>query len=476
MQEVILSVGIDIGTSTTQLIFSRLTIENLASSYVVPRISIVKKEVIYRSAIYFTPLKSQTEIDADRVKEIIASEYKKAGMKPSDLKTGAVIITGETARKQNANLVLSTLSEFAGDFVVATAGPDLESVLSARGAGADQLSEEEREVIANVDIGGGTSNIAFFRKGVVLGTCCLDIGGRLIKVENGKISYIFPSIQELAALHGIRIQTGDPANAQMLYRVCEWMADQLAMALHVTEPDKFHSKLYTNEGHPLPDQPKIQGVTYSGGVADCIYQESEGDVFRYGDIGVLLGRAVKRNTALQTLKTYPAKETIRATVVGAGTHTTNVSGSTISYAKGQLPIKNIPVLKVSAEEEQEPAAFRKAIRDRLLLYKTEGVLEQTAIAFSGKYHTSFRQIQDLAGILIDGADEVIRGPYPLILVIENDIAKALGNALNVLLERKKDVICIDGIHAGDGDYIDIGEPMAEGRVVPVVTKTLIFNR
>ena len=132
MRETILSVGIDIGTSTTQLIFSRLTSENRASSYMVPRISIVEREVTYRSRIYFTPLLSQTEIDAARVKEIIQMEYHNAGMKPEDLHTGAVIITGETARKQNANSVLNSLSDMAGDFVVATAGPDLEAVLSAR--------------------------------------------------------------------------------------------------------------------------------------------------------------------------------------------------------------------------------------------------------------------------------------------------------------------------------------------------------
>ena len=192
MHEVILSVGIDIGTSTTQLIFSRLTIENRASSYTVPRIDIVDKEVIYRSKIYFTPLRSATEIDAEAVKQIVREEYQAAGMTPEMLRTGAVIITGETARKENANEVLEALSDLAGDFVVATAGPDLESVLSARGAGTDALSKEKRTAIANVDIGGGTSNIAVYEKGVLRGTCCLDIGGRLIKVENGRISYIFP--------------------------------------------------------------------------------------------------------------------------------------------------------------------------------------------------------------------------------------------------------------------------------------------
>jgi ethanolamine utilization protein EutA len=435
----------------------------------------VKKEVIYRSDIYFTPLKSQTEIDAAEIKKIIKKEYGKAQIKPEDLKTGAVIITGETARKTNANSVLTALSDMAGDFVVATAGPDLESVLSAKGAGADRISEEEREVIANADIGGGTSNIALYEKGVLKGTSCLDIGGRLIRVEQEHISYIYPAVKTLAANHGISIQVGDRADIQKLYKVCEYMALQLAMALHVTEQDEYHKRLYTNQGNPLPSQPSVCGVTYSGGVADCIGKEEPEHVFCYGDIGVLLGRAIKNCTHLKKLKTYLAAETIRATVVGAGTHTTNVSGSTISYAKDKLPVKNIPVLKIPSQEEAESAAFQREVSAQLNLYKTEGALSQMAIAFSGNYHTSFQQIQELARTIAEGAKEIIDSPYPLILVIENDIAKVLGNALNVLLELKKEVICIDGIYVHKGDYIDIGNPVAEGRVVPVVIKTLVFN-
>ena len=236
MHEVILSVGIDIGTSTTQLIFSRLTIENRASSYTVPRIDIVDKEVVYRSKIYFTPLRSATEIDAEAVKQIVREEYQAAGMTPEMLRTGAVIITGETARKENANEVLEALSDLAGDFVVATAGPDLESVLSARGAGTDALSKEKRTAIANVDLGGGTSNIAVYEKGVLRGTCCLDIGGRLIKVENGRISYIFPKIQALAAANGISLAVGDRAYPEQLYGVCRLMAAQLAQGRTATTP------------------------------------------------------------------------------------------------------------------------------------------------------------------------------------------------------------------------------------------------
>ena len=475
MHEVILSVGIDIGTSTTQLIFSQLTIENRASSYTVPRIDIVDKEVVYRSKIYFTPLRSPTEIDSEAVKEIIRGEYKAAGKTPKDIRTGAVIITGETARKQNANEVLEALSDLAGDFVVATAGPDLESVLAARGAGADKLSKDRRTVIANLDVGGGTSNIALYQKGVLRGTCCLDVGGRLIKVENGKISYIFSKTQKLAAAHGIHIAVGDRADEQILFSVCRLMAAQLAQALYLAEPDAEHAGLYTNSGHPLPRDPAVRAVTFSGGVADCIYQEKDGDPYQYGDVGILLGRAIREDPDFRKTEMLTAAETIRATVVGAGVHITNVTGSTIRYEPGLLPLKNIPILKVPEEDEASLEALTDSIKKQLPLFRPEGKAEQVAIALTGERYRSFSSVQALAKAILQGAEELIESRYPLVIVVENDIGKVLGNALNVMLDFRDPVVCIDGVRTMDGDYIDIGEPVAGGQVLPVVIKTLIFN-
>lgn len=475
MQEIVRSVGIDIGTSTTQLVFSRLVVENLAGNYAVPRISIVEKEVIYRSKIYFTPLRSPTEIDTEKVKEIVRGEYAAAGIRPEDLQTGAVIITGDTARKQNANQVLEALSDMAGDFVVATAGPDLESVLSARGAGADVISEEHRTTVANIDIGGGTSNIALYEKGTLRGVSCLDIGGRLIKVEQGRISWIFPKIHALAQKHGIALEVGDPAKEQPLYELCTIMAGHLAQALGLLPKDGDHAGLYTNDGSPIPTEPAVRGVTFSGGVADCVYDPEPGDVFRYGDIGVLLGRAIRNHAAFQTVELFRAAETIRATVVGAGTHTTEVSGSTITYEKDRLPIKNIPILRVSEDDEAQLDTLSASIRTQMAMYRPEGVTEQVAIALSGAGRTSFQAVQQLADAILDGGREVVESSHPLIVVVENDIGKVLGNAMKVKLEHKKDVICIDGIRTRSGDYIDIGAPIAGGHVVPVVIKTLIFN-
>ena len=329
--------------------------------------------------------------------------------------------------------------------------------------------------MANLDVGGGTTNIAVFDKGKLAGVCCLDIGGRLIRVEHGRIAYVYHKIEALARAHGIALRAGDAADVEMLRRVCGLMADQLAQALSRRPPDGQHAGLYTNGGKPLPEAARARVVTYSRGVADCIYTPPEGDVFRYGDVGVLLGQAIRGNADLGGLRLFRPAETIRATVVGAGTHTTEVSGSTIHYARGRLPVKNVPVLRVSEEDEAAPETLRDAIRRQMPMYQPEGRIEQVAIAFSGRPYTSFAAIQKLAAAVTDGAAESIAGGYPLILVVEADIGKVLGNALNVRLDFRKDVICIDGIRTQDGDYVDIGAPVADGHVVPVVVKTLIFN-
>ena len=474
MKQEIYSTGIDIGTSTTQLIFSKITIENMANAYSVPRISIVDKEVIYRSSIYNTPLIGSTEIDAKKIREIVTGEYKKAGFRTEDLSTGAVIITGETARKKNASEVLSALSNMAGDFVVATAGPDLESVLAAKGAGTDTLSKEQNCSIANVDIGGGTSNIAIYRHGVLAATSCLDIGGRLIRIEHGRVSYIYDRLQKILLQQGIRIQTGEAADEQKLRKICDYMATQLAEALNLKARSPEHAAFYTNQGTAVSDQIMIQALTFSGGVADCI-EPSPGDIYRYGDIGPLLGGAVARHLAFQKVRIYRAKETIRATVVGAGTHTTTVSGSTISYSRSCLPVKNIPVLKVSREAERDPKQLQEEILARLPIYYSEGKAEPVAIALTGQDYHSFREVQQLAEALLIGSKALYTNGFPLIVVIESDIAKALGNMLRASLGNERSVVCLDSVYVGDGDYIDIGEPLIEGSVVPVVTKTLIFN-
>ncbi|MFX0549979.1 ethanolamine ammonia-lyase reactivating factor EutA [Hathewaya histolytica] len=480
MREEILSVGIDIGTSTTQLVFSKITIENLATSFSIPRIKIVDKELVYRSDIYFTPLISNTKIDGNKVREIIESEYNKAGISPKDVKTGAVIITGETARKENANEVLQSLSGFAGDFVVATAGPDLESIIAGKGAGADKISKDEDSVVVNIDIGGGTSNLVVFKDGEVIDTGCLDIGGRLIKIdpETKKIYYVYHKIKKLAANIGIQIEEGMTAEVDTIRKIAREMTRILEESASVKPRTEDYEYSITNNerGKGTKDNHKIDYITFSGGVADYIYHNDYSNPFRYGDIGVILGEELSKSSLISKIKLREAVETIRATVVGAGSHTTDISGSTITYTADVFPVKNLPILKLSEEDENNGfESIGNALREKLKWFNLDNEQQQVAVAIRGIKTPSFDEVKKLSQALIYGMNDILEKDFPVFVIVESDIAKVLGQTIYMDLKFNKKVVCIDSIKVENGDYIDIGKPLANGKVVPVVIKTLVFN-
>ena len=476
--EKILSVGIDIGTTTTQLVFSRITLENMAGFASVPRIAIVGKEVIYRSQIYFTPLLSNNEIDYGGILSIVDAEYKAARIGKSDLSTGAVIITGETSRKNNADKVLRMLSGYAGDFVVAAAGPDLEAVLAAKGAGVQTLSKELKNTIANLDIGGGTTNIAVFRRGQLADTTCADIGGRLIRVEKGKIIYIAPKVQWLAERKGIRLAVGDAADMARLRQIAGAMADVLRDLLRREGDQALAAHMLTVSGLKLGEP--IDAITFSGGVADLIYGSGSNtaDPFIFGDLGVMLGAAIRGSSLFKDYKVLKPAETIRATVIGAGIHTMELSGSTIEYTDKTLPVQNVPIIKLPPEDEQEVNGvyphIAGAVAKKLSWYKSGDGFHTVALSLKGALNPPYKQIQSLASALCEGLEDYMNDNKTVIVVVETDMAKALGQAMRIRCGSRR-IVCIDSVNVENGDYIDIGMPLSYGRVVPVVIKTLALN-
>jgi ethanolamine utilization protein EutA len=430
MKETILSVGIDIGTSTTQIVFCEIFIENMASVVSVPRMKIIGKRPIYTSDIYFTPLISAHEIDTGKVRAIVEQEYQSAGVHPDHVGTGAVIITGESARKVNAARVIESLSSFSGEFVVATAGPALEGIIAAKGAHAHIESKDRGAVVANLDIVGGTTNIAVFKNGNIIDTPCLDIGGRLVQFsdDQGTVSYASEKIKVLANSLGIVLEPGVILDTWQIIELASEMASILEQSTGVKQATPMLEIMATDK--PLRLDYTIDYVSFSGGVADCMGQENIQNVFAYGDLGIFLGKAITASRIPAEMATLKAKETIRATLVGAGSYTTDISGSTVTFTDDALPVKNIPILKLSRKDEMADISqwgdiIAKKI-DRFALKEDHLV---PALAFTGPETIGFDGIQELASSIVDGMRSVLSQPEPLIVVVENDLAKALGQAL-----------------------------------------------
>ncbi len=475
----IVSVGIDIGTSTTQVIFSRITMVNTAGYFTAPRISIVDKEVFYRSAVRFTPLKTAALIDGGAVRGIVAEEFEKAGMTPRDVDTGAVIITGESARKENAAEVLEKLSDFAGEFVVSTAGPDLESIIAGKGSGAYQYSIDNDCAVANLDVGGGTTNIVFFRGGDTVGKCCYDVGGRLVRLRpDGTVESVSEAAKRVADELGLPLRVGERATEETLSRLAARMAELLAEALGLKAATPLLRALRTPNSSLPPEGVKVSRVCFSGGVADCMETSRAGtaDFLRFGDIGMYLGRALREDKALSALRRVDASETIRATVVGAGTYTTSLSGSTISYSPNVFPLKNVPALKLSYQEQQEFLdAGADALCEKCRWFLEQNDSERMLLAIPGRLDPTYQEIKRMAKCIYGALERALPAGEPVVVVVEQDIAKALGNAMKQESDGRRAVAAIDSIRVEAGDFVDVGRPLMDGMVVPVVVKTLLFG-
>lgn len=467
-----MSVGVDIGTSTTQMVVSRLTLENRGSPFSVPRIVIGKKEILYRSGIHMTPLKSDAVIDAGGVRDIVAEEYEAAGLRREEVDTGAVIITGETARKENAREVVRSLAGFAGDFVVATAGPDLESILAARGAGVDRRSREERKNILHMDVGGGTSNLAFYCRGKLRSTGCLDVGGRLVKLDGkGNVVWLSPKVADWCRENRVPVQVGARVGPEQLAPVIGALTAVLEEAAGLRPPTSLMKRFVTHRTAEL-DAP-LDGISFSGGVADCIWSPPE-DWLAYGDIGVLLGRSIAASDRFRRAGLLRGGETIRATVVGAGAHATQLSGSTVFYRQVPFPLKNLPVLRLSEEEERGgPQELAGAIRRKLEWFSDREGTVPLLLSLRGERNPEFQRVQELAEAVFEGTGPLrAAGCFPVVAV-EEDMAKTLGQALSLRLDGP--LLCLDGVAGENGDYVDVGMPAAGGAVLPVVVKTLAFQ-
>lgn len=460
MYERLCSVGLDVGTTSTQLIVSQLEIKNLAGSFTVPEMQITDRTILYQSPVHFTPLLSDSLVDGEGIRRIVEKEYENAGISRADVDTGAVIITGETSRKENAAAVLAALSELAGDFVVATAGPDLESTLAAKGAGAVDYSKVTGHTVLHMDIGGGTSNLALIEDGKITATGCMNVGGRLLKLDDaGRITYVSPVLVKLCKLN-----IGDAVTQPEVTQIATLLVEALEMAAGLRAKTELFDQLWTAEASnpfAISDSEHLV-LSFSGGVADCI--ETEIPWLKFGDLGPVLGQQIRKSKLCTGLYRL-GEQTIRATVIGAGCHSAQLSGSTVYHRNIPFPIKNRPVVQLTEENQTLPSEIlAQQIAGKLSAQDTDSIL-----SLPGYQSPDYSQIKILAAAIAEGFED-----RPVMVAVEQDMAKALGQAIALQIPASQSCLCIDRVRLTEGSYLDVASPV--GPCLPVVVKTLILSQ
>jgi ethanolamine utilization protein EutA len=471
----LLSVGVDVGTTTTQVIFSRLNLQDVSRPGQIPRINITDRKVIYQSPIVLTPLLDFETIDADRLNEIVRREYSTAGVDPSQVETGAVIITGETAKKKNADEILRALSGLAGEFVVSVAGPNVESLIAGKGAGAAEYSQKNYATVTNVDIGGGSANSATFRTGNLIGAAAMNYGGRILMVDHatGRVTHIAEPAQHILSDIGLRLEIGDSPSLEDLRRFTDRMADMTVELIEGTS-SALAQKIYLTP--PVGASGKGSVLMFSGGIGHYYYNpipiNSVNDATRHDDVGPLLAESLRKHTVLNTYMIVPPAETVRATVLGASTQTVTLSGSTIWAEREILPLKNVPVIRPTLPSSLEPSAVSRSVSEAVSRWDVNLTTDAFAVAIELDRALDYQLLTQLSSGLNDFA-KGMPADRPLIVIIERDYAQALGQTVKGL-DPSRALLVIDQVGLSEGDYIDIGTPLMDGRVVPLSVKTLIF--
>ena len=471
----LLSVGVDVGTTTTQVIFSRLNLQDVSRAGQIPRINITDRKVIYQSPIVFTPLVDADTIDADKLNQIVRGEYLNAGVDPSQVETGAVIITGETAKKKNADEILRALSGLAGEFVVSVAGPNVESLIAGKGAGAAEYSQTNYAIVTNVDIGGGSANSATFRAGELIGAAAMNYGGRILEIDHAssRVRHLAEPAKHILNDMGLNLNVGDAPSLDDLHRFTDRMADMTVELIEGTS-SPLAQKIYLTP--PVGASGKGSVLMFSGGIGHYYYNpfpiHSVSDATIHGDVGPLLAESLRKQPVLSTYTIVPPAETVRATVLGASTQTVTLSGSTIWAEREILPLKNVPVIRPALPSSLEPAAVARSISEAVIRWDVNLATDPFAVALELDRALDYESLTQLANGLKEFAN-TMPSERPLIVIIERDYAQALGQTVKGLAPSRA-LLVIDQVGLSEGDYIDIGAPLMDGRVVPLSVKTLIF--
>lgn len=460
----------DIGSSTSQLVFSRLVLERLDDRYVLS-----ERSVLHESDVLLTPYLDDTSIDAAALGAFIDRQYALAKLEPKDIDTGALILTGVAVRRGNARKIGELFAAQAGKFVSVSAGDALEATLAAYGSGAVARSIREQARVMNVDVGGGTTKVALCEKGDVVETTALDVGARIVAFDaSGRVTRIEEGSRRFAAEVGLVLEIGNKPPADLLERMVERMADRLVEVLkkgpELSAETAVLLRLRAMRHARPPDV-----VTFSGGVSEYLYGRESA---QFGDLGPALARAILERVKAWGLRLEKPDQGIRATVVGASQYTIQVSGSTIFVKpEGTLPLRNVPVVRPQLPLDAEALdaeviadAVRAALR-RLDLHQGE---QAVALCYGFRGSATFARLDGFCRGVVSGLQKVLDGGFALILVGDGDVGGVIGIHCLEQLKLPNPIVSIDGITLQEFDFVDIGALLESSGAVPVVIKSLVF--
>ncbi len=466
------TVGIDIGSSTSHLLFAKVTLQRQTQA-LSSRFTVVQRQVLWRSPILLTPFLADGAIDAKALAHFIHHAYEDAGLRRRDVDSGAVILTGEAIQRKNARAIGDIFAAESGKFVCATAGHKLECLLAAHGSGATALSQRRRQVGLHVDVGGGTTKLALIDKGAVVSVAAFAVGGRLLAQDRaGAWTRIDASAHRVAEDLGIAATPASFAHVAergaMAQRLAGLIADQivgagldaLGTALQLTEPlDRTLTPAF---------------ISFSGGVAEYLFGHESAD---YGDIAKPLAEALVQQLKQRVrVPVVEPQERIRATVIGASQFTVQVSGKTIYLPDATaLPVHNVPVVHLgqALAERVDADTIARAFARRASALDVPPTA-RLALAFSWSGEPEHARLLAMARGILQFAAPTGSRAEALFLMIDGDVAASLGRILHDELHLQGALVCIDGITLRELDFVDMGEWLNPPGVVPVVIKSLLF--
>jgi ethanolamine utilization protein EutA len=470
------TVGIDIGSSTSHLMFARVHLQRLSTA-LSSRFVVVERKILWQSPILLTPYRSDYTIDVDELAGFVGGCYAYAGIEREAVDSGAVILTGEALKRRNARAIADLFSEEAGKFVCASAGHHMECQMAAHGSGAVALSRGHNATLLNVDIGGGTTKFALIENGRILATCAIAVGGRLI-VEEDVLARIEQPVYKIAEAAGIELALGAPLAPSDRRRIAARMARMIMGLIDLRQGGELARSLLVTEPWPAELANRgIDAITFSGGVSEYLYKR---EARRFGDLGFDLAEELRH--ALAHRRDLPPVwdpgQGIRATVIGAAQFSVQISGNTILIADpGKLPLQNLPVLTCNFDLDGEiaPEAVASAVRGALARADFEEGESPLALSFPWRGDPSHARLHAAASGICAALPRTLQENMPLVLLIDGDVGKSLGRIILHEIAPDADVIAIDAVQLKEFDYVDIGSVIELTNVVPIIIKSLLFK-